>query len=300
MLRRSLAARACLAALVLAPLASGLLAACGDDTVLLPDADGGASADATTPDVSVDSAPEASAEAGDASDAAPTCTPFDAGALDPNAVDAGLQLVGTHKCENCHGSTLSGNKDGVPSTTAMGGFAYPPNLTPDPTTGLGCWTNAQIENAILNGIDNEGMPLCNPMPVFGHIDGGAGLTPAQAALVVAYLRSLPPVSNLVMNTPDCPVPPTPDAGPEAGVDAAPEAGEAGSDAGTEAGAGDAGASDGSANGSDATVDAATPADGGAEAATEAGDDGSTQAAGDAADDGTAATAGDGAADGGGD
>jgi hypothetical protein len=232
------------------------LAACGDDTVTaLPEA--GTGADATTVEASV----EASTE--DVSLAEASCA-VDAGPLDDAQVAAGQQLVGTHKCHNCHGDALSGNNDGVPSMTAEGGTAYPPNLTPDPATGLGCWTNDQIANAILNGIDNEGMPLCNPMPVFGHLAGDAGLTQTQAQEVVQYLRSLPAVVNNVPDTPDCPVPPEVEAGPDATPDASPEAGV---DAATDAGGSDTG-SDG---GIDATLDAPTEA--APEASTEAGDDG---------------------------
>jgi hypothetical protein len=118
----------------------------------------------------------------------------------------------------------------VPSLTVEGGLAYPPNLTGDPSTGLGCWTDEQIENAMLNGIDNMGMPLCPPMPLFGH-EGDAGLDQAQAAAVVAYLRSLPITVNNVPNTPNCPPPTVPEAGPEASTEAGPEAS---TDASTEA------------------------------------------------------------------
>ncbi len=176
----------------------------------------------------------------------------DAGPLDDAQVALGLALVGVHMCAQCHGGAFSGNNDGVMSLTAEGGTAYPPNLTSDPTTGLGCWTNGQIENAILNGIDRQGVRLCSPMPVFGQM-GDAGLDQAQAAAVVQYLRSLPITSNQVPATPNCPVPEAgvdagshaspdggldaggPDGGLDAGGDAAPDAGDAGGDAAIEAG-----------------------------------------------------------------
>src|SRR5580700_533716 len=128
----------------------------------------------------------------DASDAEASCA-VDAGALDDAEVALGQQVVGSHRCEQCHGANLEGNFDGVQSPTTEGGTAYPPNLTSDPATGLGCWTNDQIENAILNGIDNQGMPLCPPMPRWGHLDDG-GLDAAEALAVVQFLRSLPIVS----------------------------------------------------------------------------------------------------------
>jgi hypothetical protein len=166
-------------------------------------------------DASTDSdarAEEASREGGPAdataldveAETAPSCA-VDAGLLDDAEVQVGQSIVAAHKCPTCHGGTLSGNYDGVLSPTTEGGRAYPPNLTPDPATGLGCWTDYQIENAFLNGIDNEGMPLCPPMPRFGHLADG-GLDAAAARAVVEYLRSLPIFVNAVPNTPNCTVP----------------------------------------------------------------------------------------------
>lgn len=127
------------------------------------------------------------------------------GPLDDAEVQLGLSIVQSRGCGDCHGGALGGNYDGVMSPTTEGGFAYPPNLTPDPVTGLGCWTGEQIEDAILNGIDNEGMPLCPPMPRWGHVDDG-GIDAMQARAIVAYLRSLPPWVHEVPSTPGCAVP----------------------------------------------------------------------------------------------
>jgi hypothetical protein len=239
--RPSLALRCLALASLLLPAASAALAACDDGGTLAVHPDSGtAPGDATTPDVG---AGDAGADVAEEPEEEASCA-VDAGPLDAATIAEGLQLVGQHRCENCHGSTLSGNNDGVPSLTAEGGLAYPPNLTPDPATGLGCWTNAQIENAILNGIDNEGMPLCSPMPLFGHL-GDAGLDETQAAAIVEYLRSLPIDVNNVPNTPNCPVPPPVEAGtPDSGGDAATEAGP-----GPDASGGDSGSiTDGSADG----------------------------------------------------
>jgi hypothetical protein len=219
---------------------AGGLSACSQTGAVSLD-DGG-TPDATTTDTGVGT--DAATDATEEAEQEASCA-VDAGPYSDAEVALGLQLVGLHKCETCHGATLSGNNDGVPSLTVEGGVAYPPNLTSDPSTGLGCWTDDQIENAILNGIDNMGMPLCPPMPRFGH-EGDAGLDQAQAAAVVAYLRSLPITVNEVPNTPNCPAPTVPEAGPEASTDASSDssAGEgstdAGSDSTTSADAGDAG------------------------------------------------------------
>jgi hypothetical protein len=189
-----------------------------------------------------------------------SCVPFDAASLDDAEVALGLAIATQLDCQKCHGSQYAGNNDGVVSPTTVGGVAYPPNLTPDPRTGLGCWTQAQIENAFLNGVDNAGNPLCPPMPHFAD----AGLTQAMADALVAFLRSLPPVMTHIPDTPDCP-PSAPDAGDDgsptqedAGADASAtdssdaSAADAGDASATDAG--DATVADGSDDGADAPGD----------------------------------------------
>jgi hypothetical protein len=231
------------------PLGTNDAAVAQDGTAEAPD---GTTGDAQpAPEGAVDSPvqPEAASNDGAAADAmtadaeveAETTCAFDAGALDDAQVQLGQWIVATHRCHSCHGGALSGTVDGVLSPTTEGGFAYPPNLTPDPATGLGCWTDDEIENAFLNGIDKEGMPLCPPMPRFGHLDDG-GIDAAQAGAVVQYLRSLPPFSQVVPDTPNCTVP---DGGPGEGGSSV----EAGFDDGS-------GAADSASDAADAAFEAA--------------------------------------------
>jgi hypothetical protein len=245
----------------------GLLACSGDDTNP-PPPDAG-SADATTSDAGATDATtpiDSGAPEADANGDALACTPVDAGTFTDAEVAAGFAIVVARKCQQCHGDDLGGNPNGLPSTNEEGGTAYPPDLTPDPTTGLACWSNREIERAFLDGINKAGQPMCNPMPHFGE-EGDAGIDEAGAGAVIAYLRSIPPVVRHVPENSACP-PPTapPDAGRDAGFDAGFDAGlDASSDAGEDAS-------------EDATVDAgdATTADAGADA-----DDGGPGDAGDA-------------------
>jgi hypothetical protein len=227
-------------------LSCGALAACssGDDSSGNSQTSD-AGLDATTQrdaavDASTSDAPVADSAAQGADDAttdanadAAACTVFDASALDDASVAAGFAEVWqVYRCYSCHqettqtvsdagvGIVLSGNNAGTGTT----GTIFPPNLTNDPATGLGCWTDSQIENAILHGIDSEGNALCSPMPKYGlaltTADGGprAG-TPMDAGTaqeIIDFLRSLPVVVNKVPET-TCS---TPDAGSDAGADAA--------------------------------------------------------------------------------
>jgi len=72
------------------------------------------------------------------------------------------------------------------------GAVYARNLTPD-STGLASWTDEQIKNAFQNGLDEAGEPLFPAMPYWVFHN----MTPGDADAIVAYLRSIPPVHNVV-------------------------------------------------------------------------------------------------------
>jgi hypothetical protein len=126
-----------------------------------------------------------------------SCSPPDAASLDAAAVQAGEAIPQLQACVNCHGVDLSGG--GL--MTDNGDTQYVANITPDPTTGIGCWSDGQIETAILSAVANDGSQLCL-MPAwsvsgyqfFGPLDAGT------ASLLVQYLRSVPPVVNAVGDT----------------------------------------------------------------------------------------------------
>lgn len=68
------------------------------------------------------------------------------------------------------------------------------NLTSDPTTGIGLWTDDQLKNAITRGIRRDGtqrMPFPMPWPSY------ANMKPADLNAAIAYLRTLPAVSNRI-------------------------------------------------------------------------------------------------------
>lgn len=70
------------------------------------------------------------------------------------------------------------------------------NLTPDPQTGLGDWTDDEIARAIREGVDRNGRTLFPLMPYerFHH------MSDEDLASVVVYLRSLPPVHDTLPPT----------------------------------------------------------------------------------------------------
>jgi mono/diheme cytochrome c family protein len=123
---------------------------------------------------------------------------------DDAEVARGRFLVTIAGCSDCHTpGALLGSPD---MKRYLGGsdvgFAIPSagvfvgeNLTPDKDTGLGSWTDAQIITAIRAGKTPEGRELSAvmPYPALSH------LSDADAQAIVAFLKSLPPVSNKVKN-----------------------------------------------------------------------------------------------------
>ncbi len=73
------------------------------------------------------------------------------------------------------------------------GRVYSRNITSDPETGIGNWTDDEIARAIREGVSRDGSALfpVMPYPVFARLDE------EDLASIVVYLRSLPPVKNLV-------------------------------------------------------------------------------------------------------
>jgi mono/diheme cytochrome c family protein len=73
------------------------------------------------------------------------------------------------------------------------GIFYPPNLTPDPDTGLGKWSEADIIKAVRTGVRPDGRQLVPIMPYHSY----GKLTDGDARALAGYLKSLKPVRNQV-------------------------------------------------------------------------------------------------------
>ena len=115
-------------------------------------------------------------------------------------LERGRYLVeGPAACGNCHtpkgadgrpipGKNLAGNQvvADEPAFKAIGA-----NLTPDKETGLGNWTDAQIIRAIREGLMPDGSLIGPPMPIGLY----RRMSDVDVTAIVAYLRSVPAVSN---------------------------------------------------------------------------------------------------------
>jgi len=88
------------------------------------------------------------------------------------------------------GQEMSAIVQGLP------GRIVAPNLTPDPDTGAGTWSDDALARAIREGIGHDGRALFPMMP-YRHF---RSLPDEDMASIVVYLRSLLPVRNLLART----------------------------------------------------------------------------------------------------
>jgi len=70
------------------------------------------------------------------------------------------------------------------------GVVCAPNLTSDRETGVGSWTDGEILRAMREGVSRDGRPLFPLMPY----EELRNLSDEDALAIVAFLRTLPPVS----------------------------------------------------------------------------------------------------------
>ena len=123
-------------------------------------------------------------------------------------VDQGAYLVELMGCGACHtdgaligdadaGRALAGSSVGIafsnPLKDPNPAIVYPANLTPDPETGIGNWTEAQIVRAIQHGVGADGMQQLPVMPWSAY----RKLKPDDVRAIARYLMSLEPVKHRV-------------------------------------------------------------------------------------------------------
>jgi mono/diheme cytochrome c family protein len=105
-------------------------------------------------------------------------------------------INGIVACGNCHtpqgpegpgaGQELAGQVIETPEFTAVA-----PNITPDPETGIGRWSDAEISAAIREGRRPDGSIIGPPMPIGLY----RGMSDRDVQAVVLYLRQVPPVRH---------------------------------------------------------------------------------------------------------
>jgi mono/diheme cytochrome c family protein len=112
-------------------------------------------------------------------------------AADPDVVSRGAYLANSADCVSCHTDAEHGGQPyagGRALATPFGTF-YSPNITPDPETGIGRWSEAQLLHALRDGDRPDG---ANYFPVFPY-PSFTKINDADARAIKAFLFSLPPV-----------------------------------------------------------------------------------------------------------
>ena len=92
------------------------------------------------------------------------------------------------------GKEMSGQD--MSTLKGLPGHPVAPNLTPDPETGAGNWSDDALARAIREGIGHDGRALFNMMPYEAY----RAMPDEDLASVVVFLRSLPPVRNPLPKT----------------------------------------------------------------------------------------------------
>jgi mono/diheme cytochrome c family protein len=117
-------------------------------------------------------------------------------------VKRGDYLVnGILTCGNCH--TPKGPTGDIKDKAFSGGLSWDeppfkvtaPNITQDKETGIGNWSDADIKKLMRTGLLPNGVHIAMVMPTgFYHI-----MTDGDLDAVVAYLRTIKPISNRVQD-----------------------------------------------------------------------------------------------------
>lgn len=109
-------------------------------------------------------------------------------------IEHGHYLAVVGDCGACHTLPGSGHDmaGGRPIETPFG-LLIAPNITPDPQTGIGAWTDDEFVDALTKGVGRNGTHLYPAMPYTYYTK----LSRDDALAIRAYLNTLPAVHNAV-------------------------------------------------------------------------------------------------------
>jgi mono/diheme cytochrome c family protein len=121
-------------------------------------------------------------------------------------------MDGIVACGNCH---VARGPQGQPlfDKGLSGGMtfdeplfkAYAANITPDPDTGIGKWSDAQLAKALREGVRPDKSLIGPPMPIAYY----RNMSDSDLAAIIAYLRAQPAVKNAVPKSSyNMPLPPS--------------------------------------------------------------------------------------------
>ena len=104
-------------------------------------------------------------------------------------VETGERLASAGNCIDCHTAPGGPANAGGKSIHTKVGIFYSTNLTPDPETGIGAWSEAAFTRALREGVSRDGRHL---FPVFPYTHY-TQLADADVRALYAYFMTRPPV-----------------------------------------------------------------------------------------------------------
>ncbi|HUN95358.1 MAG TPA: cytochrome c [Bradyrhizobium sp.] len=115
--------------------------------------------------------------------------PLSPQSFDPNLVKRGRELAAIGNCSDCHtvrgGASFAG---GLPVPTPFGTI-YSSNITPDPETGIGRWSEEAFRRAMRSGVGRDGQHL---YPTFPY-DHFTNVSDGDDRALYAFLMTRQPV-----------------------------------------------------------------------------------------------------------
>lgn len=130
-------------------------------------------------------------------------TPYEEQYMQPELSEEDLRTVSLFEAvaQDRENRWLAG---GRPLDLGPAGVVFTPNITSDEETGIGAWTDEEIKSALKTGINRDGKRMHPIMPSY------AGMADSDLEALVAYLRTVEPVSNSVEEIPETQMPPWPE------------------------------------------------------------------------------------------
>jgi mono/diheme cytochrome c family protein len=104
----------------------------------------------------------------------------------------GKEVFDAGDCASCHASPGQPDRQRLGGGLALAspfGTFFPPNISPDPTDGIGRWRTIDLANALMSGVSRRGEHLYPALPYTSY----AHMRLADVKDLMAYLRTLPAV-----------------------------------------------------------------------------------------------------------
>jgi mono/diheme cytochrome c family protein len=118
----------------------------------------------------------------------------DAGRFERGDAARGKLVFAATDCSSCHASPGQSERTHLGGGMALAspfGTLRVPNISSDPTDGIGAWRGIDLANAVMSGVSPDGSHYYPALPYSSYVHMSA----EDARDLVAYLRTLPPVAG---------------------------------------------------------------------------------------------------------